>query len=155
MSPCIYFLALAYKTRVWCRFSPIPQHVHVHTRKHTSIDSAAATAAGADVDVEGSVRLVSSTQSTTFSTSNARTSLIHFLRPQYPSLPPLLNKPQNSLQTVSQRSFTVPTLIRIQSAQFQRSSAELHNGPFRSCRKNRGMAKHSRAPIGEHTRGPV
>ena len=65
------------------------QHVRMHTRKHAWNDSAAATARGADTDARSSARLLRSTQSTTFGTSNARTSLYpsDFLRHQYPSTP--------------------------------------------------------------------
>ena len=51
------------------------QHIHMHTHKHAWNDSAAATARGAHIDAGSSARLFRSTQSTTFSTSNARISL--------------------------------------------------------------------------------
>jgi len=64
------------------------QHVHMHTRKHAWNDSATATARGADADAGSSARLFRSTQSTTFSSSNARTSLYPLLETPIPLNPP-------------------------------------------------------------------
>jgi len=77
------------------------QHVHVHTRKHTCNDSAAATARRADPDAGSSARLFHSTQSTTFSTSNARTSLYPLPETRIPLNPPSLlsNISQNNSRT--------------------------------------------------------
>jgi len=79
------------------------QHVHMHTRKHAWNDSAAATATGADADTGSSARLFHSTQSTTFSTSNARTSLYPLPETTIPLNPPtpLPNIPQNSSRTAA------------------------------------------------------
>jgi len=77
------------------------QKVHMHARKHTWNDSTAANVRGADPDAGSSARLFRSTQWTTFSTSNARTSLYPLPETPIPlNLPsPLPNIPQNSLQT--------------------------------------------------------
>ena len=77
------------------------QHVHIHTRKHAWNKSAAATARGADADARSSARLFRSTQSTTFGTSNARTSLYPLSKTPIPLNPPspLPNIPQNSSRT--------------------------------------------------------
>ena len=85
-----------YKTLVWCsgNFLPTHQHIHTHTRKHTWINDAAETAQGADADAGGSARLPRSTQSTTLSTSNARTQELHcthFPTPIPPDSPPPLS----------------------------------------------------------------
>ena len=77
------------------------QNVHMHAHKHAWNDHAVATAKGADA-VEGSfARLFHSTQSITFSTSNARTSLYPLPDTPIPLHPPspLPNIPQNSSQT--------------------------------------------------------
>jgi len=49
------------------------QDVHMHAHKHAWNDGAAATARGANTDAGSPARLFRSTQSITFSTSNART----------------------------------------------------------------------------------
>jgi len=125
------------------RVPPTPQHVHVHARKHAWINAAQE----ADADARRSARLLRSTQATTFSTSNARTSLYPLPETPIPlNLPSHLPKPQNSSWTEGKRSFTVPTLMSIQSAQLWRSSAQLHNGPLLSCKKIRGKAAVQQSP---------
>jgi len=79
------------------------QHVHMHSRQHAWNDSAAATARGADAGAGSSARLFCSTQSTTFSTSNARTSLYPLPETPRPLNPPspLPNIPQNRSRTAA------------------------------------------------------
>jgi len=74
------------------------QYVHMHTRKHAWNDVTAVTVQGADADAGSSSHFFCSMQLTTFSTTNARTSL--FPLPETP-IPlyhpsPLPNIPQNS-----------------------------------------------------------
>jgi len=77
------------------------QHVNMHTRKHAWSDSAVATARRADADAGSSACLFCSTQSTTFSTSNARTLLYPLPETPIPVNPSssLPNIPQNSSRT--------------------------------------------------------
>jgi len=79
------------------------QHVRMHTRKHAWNDSTVATARGADADAGSSAHLFRSTQSTTFSTSNARTLLYPLPETPIPLNPPtpLPNIPQNSSRTAA------------------------------------------------------
>jgi len=74
------------------------QNVHMHAHKHAWNDGAAATAQGADADAGSFARLFRSTQSITFSTSIARTSLYPLPETPAPLNPssPLPNIPQNS-----------------------------------------------------------
>ena len=77
------------------------QHVHMHAHKHAWNDGVAATAQGADTDTGSPAHLFRSTQSITFSTSNARTSLYPLPETPIPLNPPspLPNMPKNSSQT--------------------------------------------------------
>jgi len=63
----------------------------------------------------------------------------HFLRHQYPSTPHALfpTYPRTVCRPciLSGRDYTVPHWSTQQSAPLCRSSAQLHNGPLRSCRK--------------------
>ena len=78
------------------------QNVHMHARKHAWNNGTVATAREADLDAGSSARLFRSTQSTTFSTYNARTSLYPLPETQILLNPPcpLPNIPQNSLRTM-------------------------------------------------------
>jgi len=77
------------------------QNVHMHAHKYAWNDGAAATAQGADADAGSFARLFRSTQSITFSTSNARTLLYPLTETPIPLNPPSPppNIPQNSLRT--------------------------------------------------------
>jgi len=72
------------------------QRVHMHAHKHAWNDSAAATAREAQLDDKSSTLLPRSTQSTTFSTSNTRTSLYPFPETPIPLnlIPPLPTYPR-------------------------------------------------------------
>ena len=73
---CIYIhTCMSVHIHTYTHIRTHTQHVHMHTRKHAWKKSAAATARGADADARSSARLFRSTQSTTFGTSNAGTSL--------------------------------------------------------------------------------
>ena len=93
------------------------QNVHMHAHKHAWNDGAAANARGADADGTLHVSFIRRTQ-TTFSTSNARTSLYPLPETPIPLNPPspLPNIPQNSSQTAGKRGFTVPHWSDEQSA---------------------------------------
>jgi len=131
------------------------QHVHMHTRKHAWNDSAAATARGADADAGSSARLFRSTQSTTFSTFNARTSLYPFPATPTPLNPPspLPNIPQNSLPVRT----TASMVLQFHTDQHNR----LHNpeevprsfimANFVVVERLEGNQRCTRAPVGEHT----
>jgi len=143
ITPVPVYILVCTSTQNTClvQVSPTPQHVHVHTRKHAWNNGVAATVHEADADARCSTRLLRSTQATTFSTPNARTSLYPLPETPIPLNPPShLPKPQNSSWTEGKRSFTVPTLMSIQSAQLWRNSAQLHNGPLLSCKEIRGKA---------------
>ena len=86
------------------------QNAHMNARKHAWNDGAAATAQGADADAGSFASLFRSTQSITFGTSNARTSLYPLPETPIPLNPPSLlpNIPQNSSRSVGNRGFTVP-----------------------------------------------
>jgi len=169
----MYLSALAYKTPVWCSFQPIPQRAHMHAHKHIWNDGAATTAREVDAGAGSSARLVCPTQSTTFTTSIAKTSLYQLPETPIPLNPPPLFLhtpeqfedlpssfiPQNSSRTTSKRSFSIPTLMLFQSAQLWKGSVQLHNGPLHTCGKIRGNAAVQqspsrrscrRAPVGEH-----
>jgi len=77
------------------------QIVHMHAHKHAWNDGAVATARWAVTDAGSPARLFRSTQSITFSTSNARTSLYPLPETPIPLNPPspLPNIPQNSSWT--------------------------------------------------------
>ena len=81
----------------------------MNARKHAWNNSVAANARGAVVERGSFARLFCSTQSTTFRTSNARTSLYPLPETLIPLHPPspLPNIPQNSSQTAGKCSFTV------------------------------------------------
>ena len=99
---CIYIhICMFIHTHTYTHIRTHIQHVHIHTRKHAWNDSSAAIARGADADAGSSARLFRSTQSTTFSTFNARTSLYPFPATPTPLNPPspLPNIPQNSSRT--------------------------------------------------------
>jgi hypothetical protein len=63
----------------------------------------------------------------------------HFLRHQYPSTPqplfPTYPRTVRGPRILGGRDFTVPHWSTQQSAPLWRSSAQLHNGPLRGCRK--------------------
>jgi len=127
-------------------------HVHLHTRKHAWNDSAAATVRGADTDAGSSTRLFRSTQSTTFSTSNARTSL--YPLPETPIIlnPPfhLPNIPQNSLQTASSAVLLFHT---DQHNRLHKSEEVPHSFTMPLCvvvQTLEGKQRCSRAPVGDH-----
>ena len=91
------------------------QNVHMHAHKHVWNDGAAGIAWGADADAGSFACLFRSTQSITFSTSNARTSLYPLPETPIPLNPPspLPNIPQNSLRTthLGREWFYCSTLI--------------------------------------------
>ena len=128
------------------------QHVHMHTRKHAWNDSAAATARGADADAGSSTRLFRSTQSTTFSTSNARTSLYPLPETLIPLNPasPLPNIPQNS----SWAAASAVLLFHIDQHNRVHDSEEVRRSfTIAPCLVVEGLeAKQwcSRAPVDEH-----
>jgi len=154
---CIYIhtcTSVHIRTYTHIRCGTQIQHVHMHTRTHAYDESAAATARGADADARSSAHLLRSTQSTTFGTSNARTSLYPLPETPIPlnSPSPLRNIPQHQFADHDEPSFTVPHWDRQQSARLWRSSVQLHNGPLRSHSVERleGNQRYSRAPVREH-----
>jgi len=130
------------------------QNVHTHAHKHAWNDSAAATAQGADGDEGSPARLFRLTQSIAFRTSNARTSLYPLPETPIPFNPPFLfpTYPRTvrgpcHASWAEASGFTVPHWSRQQIAPLWRSSAHLHKGPLRSCKKIGGKeaVEHSRS----------
>jgi len=99
---CIYIhIYMSAHTQTYTYIHTHIQNVHMHAHKHAWNDRAAATVQGADADAGRFARLFRSTQSITFSTSNARTSLYPLPDTPIPLNPPspLPNIPQSSSQT--------------------------------------------------------
>jgi len=117
----------------------------MHAHKHTWNNGAAATTQGADADAGSFARLFHSTNNH----SHLAPPMLglhgtHFLRHQYSStthhLFPTYPRTVGGPRILGGRDFTVPHWSTQQSAPLWRSSAQLHNGPLRSCRKIRGKA---------------
>ena len=131
------------------------QHVHMHTRKHAWNDSAAATARGADTDARSSARLFHSTQSTTFSTSNARTSSLYPL-PERPLMIPI--NPPTSLSNISQNSSQTAASAVLLFHSDKHNRVHHSEKVPRSCimapcvvvERFQGKQQCSRAPVCEH-----
>jgi len=130
------------------------QHVHMHTRKHAWNDSAAATARGADADAGSSACLFRLTQSTTFSTSNARTSLYPLPETPIPLNPPspIPNIPQNS--SVARTAASAVLLFHTDQHNRVHHSEEVPRSfTMATCvvvGRLEGKQRCSRAPVGEH-----
>jgi len=134
----IYIYACSY-THAYIQIRTHIQRVHMHTRKYAWNDSAAVTTKGADADAGVSARLFRSTQSTIFSTPNAR--ILLYPLPETPLIPlhppsPLPNIPQNSSRTAA----SAVLLFHTDQHNRVHNSAQLHSGPLRSCRKIGGKA---------------
>ena len=147
----IYIYACSY-THTYTHIHTRIQHIHMHTRNYAWNDSAAATARRADADAGSSAHLFRSTQSASFSTSNARTSLYTLPETPIPLNPPspLPNIPQNSLQTAASAVLLFHTDQHNRVHNSQRSFVQLHNGPLRSCRKIGGKVWVHRSPLDKH-----
>jgi len=145
-----YTHAHAYTYIHACLYTCIHTHIHTHTCNmyictHTSTPGTTALqqiARRADADAGSSARLFHSTQSTIFSTFNARTSL--YPHPETPiplnPPPPLPNIPQNSSQTADAQFYCSTLINTTECMTLKKLPAQLHNGPLHSCRKIRGRA---------------
>ena len=118
-SPCIYLSTLAYKTPVSCSFHP-PHNMYICTHASTPGTTAWQRLREKLMQLPGALHVsFSSTQASTFSNPNTRTSMYPLPENPIPLNSPasVPNKPRNSSRNASKRSFTVPKLISIQSAQ--------------------------------------
>ena len=128
------------------------QHIHMHTHKHAWNDSAAATARGAHIDAGSSARLFRSTQSTTFSTSNARTSLHPLPETPIPLNPPspLPNIPQNSSRTAASAVLLFHTDQHNRVHNSEEAPRSFTMAPCVVAERLEGTQRCSRAPVDEH-----
>jgi len=133
------------------------QHVHMHTDKHAWNESAAATTRGADADARSSARLLRSMQSTTFGTSNARTSLYPLPETAIPLNPPspLPNIPQNSSRTATSAVLLFHTEIDNRVHDSEEAPCSFTMAPCVVVERLEGKQRCSRAPVGEHADAPA
>jgi len=132
----------------------------MHAHKHAWNDRAAATAQRADADAGSFARLFRSTQSITFSTSDARTSLYPLPDTPIPLEPqsPLHNIPQNSSRTthLGRTWFYCSTLINktectiLKKFRAARGRAARTMAPCVFVERLEGKQRCSRATVGEH-----
>jgi len=122
-------------------------HMQARLEGHT-----AATASRADADAGSSARLFRSTQSTTLSTSNARSSLYPLLETPTPPNPPssLPNIPQNSSQAVASVGLLFHTDQHTRVHNFEEVLHSFTMAPCVVVERLEGKQRCSRTPVGEH-----